>query len=410
MSDLDFSSLSPNELSNVLNGPALQVPAGIIPNFANPQNKNTISLVALILCLVVASTSLAFRFYVGYFKLRQIHVADYLMLLAYLFWVVVIVGSLRRISQSTGLFVHQWEMRGRDMAQYLQIIFMGMCFWVVTMGLVKSSILIEWIRIFAPTDSRTIFHRSCKALLIFSAIFYTCMLVALNLSCFPYRRIWDKTVPGTCANLKVINLVATVINFILDIAVLLLPQRTIWRLKLSTIKKVGISAVFAVGVFACIAACCLLEAIVEWIKSDDMTYHYSAVALWAIAESTCGMLIFCVPVVPKVFRGLELSKRIPSIIKWLNLPISKIKRSTRSVQNTWPPTGFGLQKPRRYQSIDEPNSINLRGIESSRPTDRQYGIVCTTDITVTETYDNSPRKDRWSNQYGWLPGVRESRV
>lgn len=178
---------------------------------------------------------------------------------------VVIVGSLRRIADATGLFVHQWEMRGKDMADYLQvrrdyctsaemasnwrqIIFMGMCFWVATMMLVKSSILIEWIRIFAPTNTRTFFFRCCKALLVFNILFYAAIIVALNLTCFPYQRIWDKTIPGKCIDIKVVNLVATIINFVLDLAVLVLPQKIIWNLRLSPGKKFGISAVFAVGV------------------------------------------------------------------------------------------------------------------------------------------------------------------
>ncbi|KAI0138630.1 hypothetical protein F4776DRAFT_619273 [Hypoxylon sp. NC0597] len=406
MSDLDFSHLTPADLENVLNGPALPPPAGITPDFEHPRNKNVVSLVALLICLVVASTSLAIRIYVGVLKMKQKHIGDYLIMLAYFFWVVVIVGSLRRIVDSTGLFVHQWEMRGKDMADYLQIIFMGMCFWVATMALVKSSILIEWMRIFASTNGRSLFHQSCKALLIFNVLFYVAVLISLNLTCFPYRRIWDKTVPGTCIDIKVINLVATVINFVLDVAVLILPQNIIWGLKLSTGKKIGVSAVFAVGIFACIAAGCLLQAIVEWIKSDDMTYHYSSVALWAIAETTCGVLIFCVPAAPKAFRGLEPSSWFSRINLWR--PINRIRRSKRKEPDVWPHSGLGSLKPRQYQSIDGSNSIILQhGLGSGRPTDQQYGIVCVTDILVTESYEDNRVDGQRNTRYPWLPGVRE---
>lgn len=403
MSDLDFSHLSPSDLDKALNGPALQPPPGVIPNFEHPGNKNTVALVALIICLVVSSTSLVIRAYVRFWKTRQQHVGDYLLFIAYLFYVVVIVGSLRRIADATGLFVHQWEMRGKDMADYLQIIFMGMCFWVATMMLVKSSILIEWIRIFAPTNTRTFFFRCCKALLVFNILFYAAIIVALNLTCFPYQRIWDKTIPGKCIDIKVVNLVATIINFVLDLAVLVLPQKIIWNLRLSPGKKFGISAVFAVGVFACIAAACLLEAIVEWILSDDMTYHYSSVALWAIAESTCGMLVFCVPAAPKAFRNLELSRRLSAIRSWVRIPMPKMTtQSRRGEGNTWPQTGLRSLKPRTYQSIDEPSAITLR------PTDQQYGIICTTDIMVTESYEHNGAQTLHHKDHSWLSGVHES--
>lgn len=76
MSDLDFSHLSPSDLDKALNGPALQPPPGVIPNFEHPGNKNTVALVALIICLVVSSTSLVIRAYVRFWKTRQQHVGD----------------------------------------------------------------------------------------------------------------------------------------------------------------------------------------------------------------------------------------------------------------------------------------------------------------------------------------------
>lgn len=33
----------------------------------------------------------------------------------------VVVGTFRRMSNATGVFVHQWDMRGRDMKGYLQV-------------------------------------------------------------------------------------------------------------------------------------------------------------------------------------------------------------------------------------------------------------------------------------------------
>lgn len=125
---------------------------------------------------------------------------------------------------------------------------MGMCFWAAGTALMKSAILLEWMHIFSAANTRTIFHRSCKILLIFTPLFYASLIIALNLSCTPYRRIWDKTVPGTCIDLKAINVAATATNIVLDIAILILPQRIIWKLKMSNAKKFGLSAVFAVGI------------------------------------------------------------------------------------------------------------------------------------------------------------------
>ncbi|OTB19469.1 hypothetical protein K445DRAFT_38483, partial [Daldinia sp. EC12] len=288
--------LSPADLEAALNGPAIKPPVGITSNFEHPKNKNTISLVAIFVCLIVGSASLGIRIYVKFFKLKQRHIGD-----------STAVGPLRRIFRATGIFIHGWDYRGGDIAEYIKVIFMGTCFWAASSAFMKSAILLEWIHIFSSANRRSLFHWTCMVLLIFTPLFYGSLIIALNLSCIPYQRIWDKTVPGTChVSLQVINTAATATNVVLDIAILVLPQRMIWKLKMSNAKKVGLSAVFAVGIVACIAAICLLVSIVNWVKSNDLTYYYSAVALWAIAESTCGTLIFCALVIPKLFQSLKL--------------------------------------------------------------------------------------------------------
>ncbi|KAI0844146.1 hypothetical protein F5Y00DRAFT_249447 [Daldinia vernicosa] len=409
MSDLDFSHLSPAELEVALDEPALKPPDGVTPNFEHPVNENTVSLVSIFLCLVVGSIFLGCRIYIRFFKMRQQYIGDYLMILAYPFWVMTAVGSLRRIFGATGIFIHQWDFRGRDIAEYLKVIFMGMCFWAASTAMMKSAILLEWIHIFSAANTRTIFHRSCKILLIFTPLFYASLIIALNLSCTPYRRIWDKTLTGTCIDIKAIHIAATATNVILDIAILILPQRIIWKLKMSKAKKFGLSAVFAIGIFACIAAVGLFAAIINWVESNDLTYHYSAVALWAIAESTCGTMIFCAPVIPKLFRGLKL-KWASTVSSWASSPIFHwVRRSARKSEDIWAPTGLGSD-PRQYRHIDESNSTDLGKFEAARPTDQQYGIVCTTDILVTESRDADFVTDQRGKQSSWLSSVQENRV
>lgn len=76
MSDLDFSKLSPDELEKALEGPALQPPDGILPNFSNPPNLNNIESAGLLVCLVISGVFLLIRIYVKFFKLKQTHIAD----------------------------------------------------------------------------------------------------------------------------------------------------------------------------------------------------------------------------------------------------------------------------------------------------------------------------------------------
>lgn len=153
---------------------------------------------------------------------------------------------------------------------------------------------------------------------------------------------------------------------------------------------------------SCGAAIALLEAIIGWIQSDDMTYYYSGVGLWGVAELTCGFLVFSVPSAPKAFRDVKPTRWFLELQSLAGSSVKRLMGSPRQSSN-WPRPVLGSQKPREYEAIEERGSIRLRDITSPRPTDQQYGIVCTTDIVVTETYDDNRPIDHtlpypWNNR------------
>ncbi|KAI1347994.1 hypothetical protein F5Y01DRAFT_307120 [Xylaria sp. FL0043] len=395
MSNLDFSSLSPHELQERLNNSALQPPHGVVPNFDHPDNENSVALAGLVVSLILASIFLLIRVYVVFFKMKHSRLGDcehlHMHLIAYVFLLVVCSGSLLRLSQA-GLFVHQWDIRGRDISHYLQIVLIGVEFWFPGILLVKASILVEWLRLFAPAPGRTAFSTSCKLLLVANVLFYAAIIVTLNLSCRPFQKFWDKSLKGSCIDLRKIHLGAVIVDLLLDIAILILPQRIIWGLQMTKTKRFGVSTVFTIGVLATIASAFLFHAIFKWNQSDDMTYHYSAVVLWAVAEMTCGILVFCIPVVPKLAQVLSIPKCLSSFIASASAVVGGIKwpaqfddeRQSRS----------RISKTREYAEISESGSLRLRELGSPRPTDRQYGIAVTTDIVITESFDTPGQHTR----------------
>ncbi|KAI0554028.1 hypothetical protein F4679DRAFT_393853 [Xylaria curta] len=376
MSDLDFSHLSMDDLRKALEGPALSPPEGVSPNFEHPPNQNSVAVLGLLVCLVLASVFLIIRIYVKFFKIKRLHIGDYLIILAYPFYLANVVGSLMRTNTTIALFVHQWNVRGQDIEDYLFHIFIAIDFWAAAMLLVESSILLEWLRIFAPTGNR-LFVLSCKILLVATILFYTAALVVFNLSCRPFKRIWDKTLEGSCTDIKRIHLGVVIVNIVLDLVILILPQPVIWNLQMTRLRKTGVSTIFTIGVLAVIAAGFLIDAVVSWTNTGDMTYYYSSVALWGIAETTCGILVFCVPFAPRLYQDINFSDWFGSLKRTKWLQESNGERQSRP----------RASKQRDYQEIDEMGGIRLREFGSPRPTDRQYGISVTTDIVVTESYE-----------------------
>ncbi|KAI1743044.1 hypothetical protein F4680DRAFT_445515 [Xylaria scruposa] len=405
MSNLDLSHLSPQQLEYALSTSSIPPPPGVVPNFTNPGNENTAARAGLVTTLTLATVFLSLRMYVVFVKIRQPHLGDYLMPLGYVSYFVVSLGSFVRLSK-VGLFIHQWNVLGRDIESYLKFILVGDEFWILGICLIKSSILVEWYRLFAPSRARTVFTISCSALLTVNLLSYVGLLITLNLNCRPFERIWNKAVQGSCIDLRTIHLAAATINLILNLAILLLPQPIIWKLQLSYPKKIGVSTVYTIGILATVASALLIKAIYGWRMSSDMTYHYSRVVLWAIAEMTGGILVFCVPVVPRFYQDLKLNTWLSGLLASSSSLTNKFKW-TRGSKSQSRDERHPRSISRNYQEIDESSNIRMHAY-GSRPTDRQYGIFVTTEVSVGTEHKSIAPGPGDSDEHFQYPWTAES--
>ena len=118
-----------------------------------------------------------------------------------------------------------------------------------TIFFIKLSILLQYVEIFVPGQTKTGTYWACHAIIWLNFIYYTISLFLEIFPCSPIAKAWDPLiVEGACLNTRVINMASAGINAVSDIVILVLPQVVIWRLQMSFSKKVGVSAVFFVGV------------------------------------------------------------------------------------------------------------------------------------------------------------------
>lgn len=134
-----------------------------------------------------------------------------------------------------------------------------------------------------------------------------------------------------------------------------------------------------------------------------MTYHYSGVVLWAVAEMTGGILVFCAPVVPKLVQEIHIPKWLSALLSSTSEAVSMVRWPQRTqddyISNVRQPRSR-LSKSYDYAEIDDPGStIRLRGYGSPRPTDRQYGIAVTTDIVITESFSAARQQQPQQQPY-----------
>jgi hypothetical protein len=66
----------------------------------------------------------------------------------------------------------------------------------------------------------------------------------------PREKTWTPFLEGHCIDVAAAIVVQGAVNLFLDIGILITPLWAIWRLQLPLKRKVGISAVFAVGILS----------------------------------------------------------------------------------------------------------------------------------------------------------------
>lgn len=96
-------------------------------------------------------------------------------------------------------------------------------------------------------------------------------------------------------------------------------------------------------------------------KSFDTAYHYSQALIWMQCETTCIFLVFCVPVIPKIFAESGI--------------VSQIAMSLRS----W--TQLGPRSPPRSSPNDsEPHELHATiGSAPTKPRPKRSGLSVTQD-------------------------------
>jgi hypothetical protein len=115
---------------------------------------------------------------------------------------------------------------------------------------VKIAILLDWSKLFWPRGTtKTYLYWACYVMIAINALFAIITFIMTNVNCTPYSRNWDVMETGTCRfNLAELGLASAIMNFVLDLITLAIPQRIIWGLQVSKMKKIGLSFVFLVGI------------------------------------------------------------------------------------------------------------------------------------------------------------------
>ncbi|KAI1387216.1 uncharacterized protein F4822DRAFT_405777 [Hypoxylon trugodes] len=375
----DLSSLTSAELDQYLDKPALDPPDNIIPNFDDPPNKNYAAKVLLPLCLAITTIAILFRVYAKLFCVKKFEFPDILMLIGFGCYVTDIYFGYRLLG-NTGVFVHQWDIRWKDMADAIFPIFISGSFYIGVIMTIKAAILLDWIQVFIPYGIRDRFFWLCYGVLGANTVFYIIHLFLMNFACTPVEKNWNPLFDGgSChIDIQVFKIATATVNLFSDIIMFLLPQQVIWNLKLPTRTKTGVIVICAFGLLCCIAAGFRLGSEVKYTRSDDQFYHTTPILLWALVEITCLFVVFGVPSLARILTDVHLPTSFGSPLlsvddRFTRRPLSKISKISSLRSSPWAGSGMIIKHTRGPSSHTFYRKINngrggmmLTTIDSSR--------------------------------------------
>ena len=113
--------------------------------------------------------------------------------------------------------------------------------------LTKLSILLQFERIFAPSKAGKAYW-SIRAVIWFNALYYLSCTISTVFLCHPLSHAWQPWNKGHCGNVRALIVISSLINVASDILIIVIPVVCISNLQMRTSRKVGVGAVFVVGV------------------------------------------------------------------------------------------------------------------------------------------------------------------
>ena len=130
-----------------------------------------------------------------------------------------------------------------------QYVHVGSIMYGVIIFIIKLSILLQYLRIFTPAKKTDLIYWASHTLIWTNFVFYFVSSFLEIFACKPIAKVWDPLIAnGQCMNLQAINVAAAAFNVLSDVSILVLPQKVIWKLHMSSRRKLGISSIFLTGI------------------------------------------------------------------------------------------------------------------------------------------------------------------
>ncbi|MCJ1230808.1 hypothetical protein MMC12_007482 [Toensbergia leucococca] len=166
--------------------------------------------------------------------------------------------------------------------------------YLTAIALSKMSILFLYLRVLVTRLYRIITY----VLMAWVTLSCLAFVIAATVGCTPVSYLWNKSIPGGhCVNTFTIGQMANIPSIVSDVIMLILPMPMVWGLRISSVRKFGLTLVFLTGSVGLVSSCIRLSIFINSTGSDsgDTTWDSITPIIWTIVEPGVYMIAACLP-------------------------------------------------------------------------------------------------------------------
>jgi len=207
-----------------------------------------------------------------------------------------------------GLGKHHSETEPEVYAQGMKFSYLSELFYILTTLFIRLSISMSLIRISVIATYKIIIYSIIAVVIVFSIAYF----FILVFQCSPVDLFWRQFNDGrlgTCVNVDLVEgstITHSVISFVADWVLGLLPISLIWNLRLKLTTKISLAAILGLALLAGVATMIRIPYIRILAKEPyEYLLSLAPVAVWAMAEAGLGMIAASAYTLRPLFRSVQ---------------------------------------------------------------------------------------------------------
>ncbi|RDW60501.1 uncharacterized protein DSM5745_10959 [Aspergillus mulundensis] len=206
--------------------------------------------------------------------------------------------------QKNGLGTNLWTIPFDNISTQLKLLLVAEVFYMPAEALTQLSFLAFYTRIFPPS------YNLKPAIIILagtSVAFGISNTLIMIFQCTPVSYFWQSwtgEASGSCIDISAYSWYRAAMQIVMDLSIISLPIRPVWKLALSTRKKVLVLVMFCTGFLITVVSCLRLRSLIKFSKSANISMDNNPAIYWSMVECDVAIVCACMPSIPALLKAI----------------------------------------------------------------------------------------------------------